>query len=690
MKRTLALPFALLAVRVEAQQVDSARLNPVVITAERGGASISSSTAAVTRLSADDIARTPHATLADLLRLAPGFSRIAFDGLGGDPQIMVRGFYGGGEAEYVVVLVDGRVVNHVHTGTVAWDVLPPISSIRSIEIVRGGSSAAWGDAAVGGVLNVITRGGTSGAIPTWNASGGSFGSTSVGADARFALGARDITLAGGYDRASGFRAHSERAATRVNASATLWQGDMANVSLVAGGRWRDYDEPGALLASIRATNRAASDTIFRFDHTKEHTFDIGVNGEREFSGERRLTGSINSEFRSGNAVRTLALAPGFGDTKERDFDNSRLSASAQWHVIGARGQLVIGAEVTRATLDSKYYLVVTGDRGDYAAATGDRGALDASAEAERVTSALFAQYALAPSDALRITIGMRYDRLGDSFTPIEPSGQSEASTDHSAFSPKIGVNLRLSDAPNRPLNVYASFGRSFKAPTLDQLYDVRNIPVPFPPFAIRTSNPDLEPQFGTNVEAGLYHSRVFSSSLVVVANLAVYQMQMKDELDFDVNTFQYVNIGRSRHRGVEVGTKLIGPGDAVAFANYTFQSAVSRTGTNSGNQLKAIPRHHMNAGASATHLGRLTTTLLVNYTRAAYLDDENTRTIPEYTTVDMRLGYPARGMHVFVEVRNVFDRKYDASGFLDPSGSGEAYYYPAVGRVISGGVRAGW
>ena len=66
------------------------------------------------------------------------------------------------------------------------------------------------------------------------------------------------------------------------------------------------------------------------------------------------------------------------------------------------------------------------------------------------------------------------------------------------------------------------------------------------------------------------------------------------------------------------------------------------------------------------------------------------RLVPEYTTVDLRLGYPLRGMQLYAEARNVLDRKYDASGFLDPSGSGEAYYYPAVGRVISVGVRAGW
>ena len=33
-------------------------------------------------------------------------------------------------------------------------------------------------------------------------------------------------------------------------------------------------------------------------------------------------------------------------------------------------------------------------------------------------------------------------------------------------------------------------------------------------------------------------------------------MDMTDELDFDLATFRFVNIGESRHRGVEAGLKL--------------------------------------------------------------------------------------------------------------------------------------
>src|SRR5688572_18627292 len=56
-------------------------LNPVIVTADRARTPLSGSIASVTRLSSAELAKTPRATLADLLRRAPGFTVIDFDGL---------------------------------------------------------------------------------------------------------------------------------------------------------------------------------------------------------------------------------------------------------------------------------------------------------------------------------------------------------------------------------------------------------------------------------------------------------------------------------------------------------------------------------------------------------------------------------------------------------------------------------
>ncbi len=47
-----------------------------------------------------EIVRSPARSVADVPQRGPGVTFLDFDGLGFDPQLTVRGFYGGGEAEY--------------------------------------------------------------------------------------------------------------------------------------------------------------------------------------------------------------------------------------------------------------------------------------------------------------------------------------------------------------------------------------------------------------------------------------------------------------------------------------------------------------------------------------------------------------------------------------------------------------
>ena len=668
-------------------------LEPLVVTAERARTPLSASTSSVTRISGDDVARTPGPTLASALQRVPGFSVLDFDGSGRDPQLVVRGFYGGGQAEYVVVLVDGKPVSQLQTGLVPWDALPPPSAIQNVEVVRGSESALYGDAALGAVINVITRRGQSGLPLRWQSSAGSFGSWSGDAGTAFAIGDHDITASAGIDRTGGFRAHAGRDAFRARVDAPLVASASTALTLDVSGYVRAYDEPGPLRASLLARDRTASDDLFRFDHTHDASNAVSLSGEHHINAGTLLTGGLTAELRYTNAIQTLALAPDFGDTQQRRASNTRAGAAMQVEIDDAplpgAGRLIMGGEFGRGGLDSRYFAVQLGDQAAYRRSSGAIGALDASGTGARLNAALFVAYTLQLAEPVRLSLGSRYDWLHDTFDPRAPDGDSSLVASHGAFAPKAGLNVRYRKTATGSGNVYLTAGRSFKAPTLDQLFDQRPIPVPFPPYAVTTSNPLLRPQSGTSLEAGLYQehrwSRVHASGSV-----SVYQMDMKDELDFDVQTLRYVNIGSSRHRGVEAGVVLSGPGGASLFANWTLQSATSRSGDNIGNYLKAIPRHTLSGGASVTLFSRLDASAMVTSISGAFIDDANTAQLPAFTRVDARAAYPVGVVSVVVEARNLFNSRYNTTGYLDPSGTGEAYFYPAAGRTLSLGLRGGW
>ena len=667
-------------------------LDPVVVTAARTSSSLSTSASAVTRIGAARLARIPQATLADLLRSVPGFAIVDFDGLGFDPQLMVRGFYGGGQAEYVIVQVNGKPVNQVMHGLVAWDALPPVASIAAVEVVRGGASSLYGDAAIGGVINIITRAADSagtGSGMRWHAAAGGFGAVRVAAD----LGGM---LSAALDRTDGFRRHAERIAGRAGATIPLRTGPSGRLALSLRADGRKFEEPGPLLESLLAADRRGSDLLFRFDETTDRSLDATFEGAWRAGDRTALDADLGFELRSQDAIRTLALAPGFGDTKAREAETGRMLARAQLTREGMRlpgnGRMVAGVEGSRATLDSRYYLVTGGSRADYASADGEHGTLDTEARSSRAAAAAYFEYAAQASGALRLTVGARLDLLHDNFEPRTPSSEPGLSSTHSALSPRVGASLRYADRPGSAGHAYLALGRSFKAPTLDQKFDLRNIPIPFPPFELRTSNPDLSPQRGGSIEAGLYHAALVSDAIQASGSLSLFQMEMRDELDFDVESFRYVNIGKSRHRGVEAGVE-IESGSVSALLSYALQAATSRSGANAGRRLKAIPRHTLSAGLSLRPLpspGSLEVSAMVYHLRGMYLDDANTRSLPDYARVDFRIALRALGMGFHLDLRNLAGARYSSSGFLDPGGSGEAYLYPTAGRVLEVSIRNAW
>jgi outer membrane cobalamin receptor len=204
----------------EADTLRTYELESIVVTADRSARLLSSSTSAVSLLQAEELKRMPLNTFADALEMMPGFAFLSLDGLGFESQATIRGFYGGGEAEYVVMLIDGRPINGLERGLINWNLMS-LDNIKSVEAVRGGVSSLYGDAAIGGVVNVITTAGA--AVPSTRLvlRGGAYETLNGHASHNGLLGTRRYAVHGGLERTNGFRDHAERQFGNVGASIDL-------------------------------------------------------------------------------------------------------------------------------------------------------------------------------------------------------------------------------------------------------------------------------------------------------------------------------------------------------------------------------------------------------------------------------------------------------------------------------------
>ena len=134
---------------------DDVTLETVVVTGTRTHQSIERVPANVTVIDEEGIRNSNAKTVVDLLRYEEGIVVRDVLGTGKTAQVDLRGF--GETGPYnTLVLVDGRRVNEIDLSGVDWTQIP-LEQIERIEIVRGTGTVLYGDNAVGGVINIITK-----------------------------------------------------------------------------------------------------------------------------------------------------------------------------------------------------------------------------------------------------------------------------------------------------------------------------------------------------------------------------------------------------------------------------------------------------------------------------------------------------------------------------------------------------
>ncbi len=133
-------------------------LEPIVVSASRIPSTLDRTASSTTLMTREDIVARQAANTVELLRHIPGLHIDQRGGRGGGSSVYMRG----ADPNFTVVMIDGIKVNDPtgrRGGAFDFSLLDP-EQIESIEIVRGPLSALYGSDGMGGVINIITRGGT--------------------------------------------------------------------------------------------------------------------------------------------------------------------------------------------------------------------------------------------------------------------------------------------------------------------------------------------------------------------------------------------------------------------------------------------------------------------------------------------------------------------------------------------------
>ncbi len=532
------------AAAVSAQADEATVLAPVTVTAKGYEALVADTPRSVNVIESDTIQRTQARSLGDLLRGQPGLA-VAVDGsVGLDP--IIRGL----KRDQVLVLVDGVRVNALQPpgrGSLASYV--NVDLIERIEVIRGPNSVLYGSGAMGGVINIITRGGDFTDEPELNG-WSRLGYTSVDDGVRGAAGASisnqrnvlDLSLAyldtDDYKMGNGERlddSATEQKAVHLRYRAELMPGH--EVQLQAQ---RDRREDVWYLASRNYRETPLGGPFPQPEGLNTHyapekqrdLLELSYLGELGGAWDAQLSASIyRQELERGNYDWNRELNKNYR-TSDTDFDTDggrvqvELSPHPQ-HVV------LVGAD-TWELKASPVSFIGTPETGYEPTVR-----IPLIDNARLKSSGVFIQDDIYVNDLI-VTLGARYDEVeGSADNALGVTAPLDKTDYNLSWSTGLLWNLDAAFSP------FVSLAEGYRSAGLLERY----LTYPYSDGFNWLSNPQLEPERNRTFELGA-RGQIGATSYSV----AIYESRVRDYIGGQVvmpGLKQTVNLDTARIRGAE-------------------------------------------------------------------------------------------------------------------------------------------
>ncbi len=201
-KRLTASVLSALAIAAPVHAEESTGL-PITVTATRFAEPTASVLAPVNIITRKDIEQLHARSLSDVVKTLPGVEMVSNGGRGQQSSVIVRG----ATSAETLVLMDGVRINSATNGGTDFSGIP-LNQVERIEFVRGARASVYGSDAIGGVINIITRGSAGQNKHTLNGSAGSRDYQNLNGSTSFDINQQQhLKFAAGYETEDGYNVH---------------------------------------------------------------------------------------------------------------------------------------------------------------------------------------------------------------------------------------------------------------------------------------------------------------------------------------------------------------------------------------------------------------------------------------------------------------------------------------------------
>ncbi|MDP2928721.1 MAG: TonB-dependent receptor, partial [Candidatus Omnitrophota bacterium] len=613
---------------------NNVELDPIVVTSSRTERGLSDVAASVGVVTQDDIKNSAVNTVPDALKNLDGVYAYDATGVGAGGTINMRGFYGG-MSSYQLVLIDGVPQNRGKDKLVNWDLIP-IDNIERVEVLKGPASSIYGDNAMSGVINVITKKPSDAPHAGASFSYGSYNTQNYASYLSGTAKSLGYYLGLSSRLTNGFREHGVYRNIQVYGKSNYSINDAHNLrfSFDYSGKTQGAFPWALSQAQITQDRRQArpgtendSTDADKFSLDLTHHWDLGTSSDIETTFYYRFEG-MESFYTSGTSQSTTR--------EQAESENTfglpiRLKTVS--NIFGMDHSFVIGTDLEKddfgyVEYNAPFQNICYSPTGNYNVSKNSLGP--------------YIQDEIRVFDALKLIFGVRYDWVKFNFDDKRTESNSK-DRPMSKVTPSGGIVFNY----QKGSDLYGNFGQAFRTPTIGQMFTYGSM-----------SNTDLLPEEATNYEIGLRHS--FSERLRVRAS--VYWMRIDNEIWYDNAPRKYQNYGKTSHDGVESGIDFKVIDRASVFGNYTYVRAINESGDFKDKFLTNVPINKGSIGINICTDFGLKAYIASTWIGKAFIDSANDDKLGHYNTLDAKISYKYRWLEAFFSVHNILNKEYNSSG----------------------------
>jgi iron complex outermembrane receptor protein len=531
----------------------------IVVTADRMETKTTKIPAHVTVITAEELQAKGKETIVEALEEVAGVSFRSTNGNPARAEISMRGF---GENSHgrVLVLLDGRKLNQPDLASINWLQIP-IENIERIEVVRGGASTLYGDHAVGGVINIITKKGSPKAKLDTFASGGSFFGNQERLGVTGTIGPFDLALNAEHTGTEGYREHSALESLGTGMEVGLSLTDSFYSSLKFSYEWLYCELPGCLTKTEMEEDPTQIETLYSNDETENNH----LNSMLTFKALLGEWGQLDTEvFYNLKLMKDDMVSwTSFSNKYLHSFGASpRLSAD--FSIAGCANNLIVGTDLAWDIYDSNRYNDV------------ERNTKDFAILITKNSYGIYVSDELSLLDTLHLKAGIRYE-----FAQIAADVSLGTDIDNKKIYNVLVWNAGFVWEFLSQAKLYSRFETVYRYPFIDEQ-------VIYAGWWPDDFNEDLEAEHGYNIEAG---STINLFDKLFKLNLNVFYLEIEDEIAPNNVAKRNENMDRTRRIGGEAVAEINIEDFLIISVNYTYTYATFIAGVNEGKFIPLVPEH---------------------------------------------------------------------------------------------------